>query len=51
MDTAAPRAGAPYSRVKEFLKAGLAARRWRPGALMPSEAELVAQFFCQCLVG
>ena len=44
MDIAAPRAAAPYSRVKEFLKAGLAAGRWRPGELMPSEAELVAQF-------
>jgi GntR family histidine utilization transcriptional repressor len=41
---AAARAAAPYSRVKEFLKAGLAAGRWRPGALMPSEAELVAKF-------
>jgi GntR family histidine utilization transcriptional repressor len=44
MDTAAPRDAAPYSRVKDFLKAGLAAGRWRPGELMPSEAELVAQF-------
>jgi GntR family histidine utilization transcriptional repressor len=44
MDTAARRAAAPYSRVKEFLKAGLADGRWRPGQLMPSEAELVAQF-------
>ena len=43
MDTAA-RPAAPYSRVKEHLKAGLAAGRWRPGGLMPSEAELVAQF-------
>lgn len=43
MDTAA-RPVAPYSRVKEHLKAGLAAGRWRPGELMPSEAELVAQF-------
>jgi GntR family histidine utilization transcriptional repressor len=41
---AAARAAAPYSRVKEFLKAGLAAGRWRPGELMPSEAELVAKF-------
>jgi hypothetical protein len=30
--------------TKEFLKTGLAAGRWRPGALMPSEAELVAHF-------
>jgi len=44
MITAAPRAAAPYARVKEFLKTGLAAGRWRPGALMPSEAELVAHF-------
>jgi GntR family histidine utilization transcriptional repressor len=44
MDTAARRAAAPYSRVKDHLKSGLAAGRWRPGALMPSEAELVARF-------
>jgi GntR family transcriptional regulator, histidine utilization repressor len=38
-------AGAPpYARVKQFLKDGLARGRWPPGALMPSEAELVAQF-------
>lgn len=35
---------APYARVKQFLKDGLAAGRWPAGALMPSEAELVAQF-------
>jgi GntR family transcriptional regulator, histidine utilization repressor len=35
---------APYLRVKQWLKAQLAAGRWPPGALMPSEAELVAQF-------
>jgi GntR family transcriptional regulator, histidine utilization repressor len=34
----------PYARVKQFLKDGLARGRWPPGALMPSEAELVAQF-------
>jgi GntR family histidine utilization transcriptional repressor len=34
----------PYTRVKQFLKAGLASGRWPPGALMPSEAELVAMF-------
>ncbi|MFY9513208.1 MAG: histidine utilization repressor [Rubrivivax sp.] len=34
----------PYARVKQHLKDGLAAGRWAPGALMPSEAELVAQF-------
>ncbi len=39
---AAPQA--PYTRVKQFLKDGLAAGRWTPGALMPSEAELVALF-------
>ncbi|MDP2008523.1 MAG: histidine utilization repressor [Rubrivivax sp.] len=37
-------AGAPYTRVKQHLKAGLASGRWPPGALMPSEAELVAEF-------
>lgn len=36
--------GAPYLRVKQRLKDGLAAGEWTPGALMPSEAELVAQF-------
>jgi len=35
---------APYARVKEFLKQGLSVGRWAPGALMPSESELVAQF-------
>jgi GntR family transcriptional regulator, histidine utilization repressor len=35
---------APYARVKHHLKDGLARGRWAPGALMPSEAELVAQF-------
>ena len=42
MDTAT--AVAPYLRVKQWLKSQLAAGRWPPGALMPSEAELVAQF-------
>jgi GntR family histidine utilization transcriptional repressor len=37
-------AAAPYLRVKQHLKDGLAAGRWPPGALMPSEADLVAQF-------
>jgi GntR family histidine utilization transcriptional repressor len=36
--------GAPYAQVKEHLKDGLSQARWRPGELMPSEAELVAQF-------
>ena len=35
---------APYSQVKQYLKSELANGRWRPGTLMPSEAELVAQF-------
>jgi len=37
-------ATAPYAQVKQFLKSGLSQGRWRPGELMPSEAELVAQF-------
>lgn len=37
-------AGAPYTRVKQHLMAGLASGRWPAGALMPSEAELVAEF-------
>jgi len=37
-------ASAPYSRVKSHLRDSLARGRWSPGALMPSEAELVAQF-------
>jgi GntR family histidine utilization transcriptional repressor len=41
MDTTAV---APYLRVKQWLKAQLAAGRWPPGALMPSEAELVERF-------
>ena len=35
---------APYARVKQHLKDGLARGRWSPGELMPSEAELVQQF-------
>ena len=35
---------APYARVKLYLKEGLAAGTWPPGALMPSEADLVARF-------
>ena len=34
----------PYAQVKQALKAGLEKGRWRAGELMPSEAELVAQF-------
>jgi GntR family histidine utilization transcriptional repressor len=37
-------AAAPYARVKQFLKEELSRGRWPPGALMPSEAELVSQF-------
>lgn len=37
-------ARAPYVRVKEFLKDGLFTGRWIPGALMPSESELVTKF-------
>jgi GntR family histidine utilization transcriptional repressor len=35
---------APYAQVKQHLKDALARGRFPPGALMPSEAELVAQF-------
>ena len=35
---------APYAKVKQHLKDGLATGRWAPGSLMPSEAELVAEF-------
>ncbi len=35
---------APYAQVKQYLKQQLASGRWPPDALMPSEAELVAQF-------
>ena len=35
---------APYARVKQCLKDELSRGRWPPGAPMPSEAELVAQF-------
>jgi GntR family histidine utilization transcriptional repressor len=37
-------ARAPYARVKKFLKDEMARGRWPPGALMPSEAELVTRF-------
>ena len=33
-----------YLKVKSFLREGIAAGRWVPGDLLPSEAELVAQF-------
>ena len=35
---------AAYAQVKQSLKDGLSEERWRTGDLMPSEAELVAQF-------
>lgn len=35
---------APYAQVKQYLKGRLGAGDWPPGVLMPSEAELVAQF-------
>lgn len=37
-------AQAPYARVKQHLKEGLAQGTWPPGAQMPSEALLMAQF-------
>ncbi len=37
-------AAAPYARIKQHLKGELARGRWPPGAPMPSDAELVAQF-------
>ena len=42
---ASPRSTAPpYARVKRYLKDGLAAGRWAPGALMPSEHDLLTRF-------
>ena len=41
---AADAPSAPYAKVKRFLKDELSRGRWAPGALMPSEAELVGQF-------
>jgi len=35
---------APYARIKQHLKNELSRGRWPPGAPMPSDAELVAQF-------
>ena len=35
---------APYARIKQHLKGELSRGRWPPGAPMPSDAELVAQF-------
>jgi len=36
--------GAPYTRVKQYLRDELARGRWAAGELMPSEAELVSRF-------
>ncbi|MEO8280023.1 MAG: histidine utilization repressor [Ideonella sp.] len=44
MDIATRAAHPPYLRVKLHLKQELGQGRWRPGELMPSESELVAQF-------
>jgi GntR family histidine utilization transcriptional repressor len=44
MPTLRPTNAAPYAQVKTYLKAQLQKGRWPPGALMPSEAELVAEF-------
>ncbi len=35
---------APYTHIKQHLLDGLAAGRWAPGVLMPSEAQLVVRF-------
>lgn len=35
---------APFEQIKQYLKGRLGSGDWTPGALMPSEAELVAQF-------
>jgi GntR family histidine utilization transcriptional repressor len=39
-----PSTHAPYSKVKAYLKEGLASGQWVPGDQMPSEAELVQRF-------
>lgn len=39
-----PAALPPFARVKQYLKKELSRGRWTPGALMPSEAELVERF-------
>ncbi|MBS0595029.1 MAG: histidine utilization repressor [Proteobacteria bacterium] len=38
------KAAAPYALIKQHLKEELGRGRWPPGAPMPSDAELVAQF-------
>lgn len=40
----APQRRGSYRQIKQHLLDGLASGRWPPGALMPSEAELVARF-------
>jgi GntR family histidine utilization transcriptional repressor len=42
--SATPVQHAPYAKVKQHLMDGLQSGRWPPGALMPSEATLVAGF-------
>ena len=42
--TPTPQGRGSYQQIKQHLLDGLAAGCWPPGALMPSEAELVAQF-------
>ena len=44
MVNTSPAPAAPYAQVKQYLKKHLQRGRWPPGALMPSEAELVAEF-------
>ena len=44
MPSTKPSTHAPYSKVKAYLKEGLASGRWVPGDQMPSEAELVQRF-------
>ena len=38
------RTAPPYEQIKLYLKEGLENGHWTPGTLMPSEADLVAQF-------
>lgn len=44
ISTPSSQAQAPYTRVKNYLKQGLASGQWTPGTQMPSESTLVAQF-------
>ena len=43
-EPARKRAAPPYEQIKLYLKERLESGLWTPGALMPSEADLVAQF-------